>query len=161
MMVLSCSTLDWRSKKTTQPRKKLNLKLWFDSTYCVPQLRGVRLFTIQGEMFMSIRIQNSDRKIAKNSNATATISRGRCDAILEGNKIISLQKSGYEMRNHYADATLKQLADSIYSMLNRKASKKINSDIYSLEYGINKMGIRDRLKQIEIMKQRKAGLLVA
>jgi hypothetical protein len=161
MMVLSCSTLDWRSKKTTQPRKKLNLKMWFDSTYCVPQLRGVRLFTIQGEMFMSIRIQNSDRKIAKNSNATATISRGRCDAILEGNKIISLQKSGYEMRNHYADATLKQLADSIYAMLNRKASKKINSDIYSLEYGINKMGIRDRLKQIEIMKQRKAGLLVA
>ena len=110
---------------------------------------------------MSIRIQNSDRKIAKNSNATATISRGRCDAILEGNKIISLQKSGYEMRNHYADATLKQLADSIYAMLNRKASKKNNSDIYSLEYGINKMGIRDRLKQIEIMKQRKSGLLMA
>jgi hypothetical protein len=46
-------------------------------------------------------------------------------------------------------------------MLNAKAAKKINSDIYSLEYGINKMGIRDRLKQIEIMTQRKAGLSVA
>jgi hypothetical protein len=75
---------------------------------------------------MSIRIQNSDRKIAKNSNATATISRGRCDAILEGNKIISLQKNGYEMRNHYADATLKQLADSIYSMLQSKEILRVN-----------------------------------
>jgi hypothetical protein len=160
-MVLSCSTLDWRSKKTTQPRKKLNLKLWFDSTYCVPQLRGVRLFTIQGEMFMSIRIQNSDRKIAKTSNATAGITRGRSDLLLVGNKVVAAQKNGNEFRTHCADSTLKQFADSIYAMLNRKASKKINSDIYSLEYGINKMGIRDRLKQIEIMTQRKAGLLVA
>ena len=119
---------------------------------------------------MSIRIQNSDRKIAKNSNATATISQGRCDAILLGNKIVSLQKNGYEMRNHYADSTLKQLADSIYTMLENKnspvlkktrKSNKINPNIYSPVYGVKRMGIRDRLKQIEIMTQRKAGILVA
>ena len=55
---------------------------------------------------------------------------------------------------------MKQFADSIYAMLNRKAAKKVNPDIYSLEYGVNKMGIRDRLKQIEIMTRRKAGFKV-
>lgn len=108
---------------------------------------------------MSIRVQNSNRKIAKNSTATATISQGRCDAILLGNKIISLQKNGYEMRNHYADSTLKELADSIYAMLARKEQSK--PDIYSPVYGIGRMGIKDRLKQMEIMKNRKAGLLTA
>lgn len=129
---------------------------------------------------MSIRIQNSDRKIAKNSNATATISQGRCDAILQGNKIISLQKNGYEMRNHYADSTLKQLADSIYNMLENKNSpalkkvhpfltpytlqaartrKSTNPNIYSPVYGVKRMGIKDRLKQMEIMTRRKAGLV--
>lgn len=131
---------------------------------------------------MSIRIQNSDRKIAKNSNATATISQGRCDAILLGNKIVSLQKNGYEMRNHYADSTLKQLADSIYTMLENKNSplvkqphpfltpytlkaarnrKSTNPNIYSPIYGVKRMGIKDRLKQMDIMTQRKAGTLVA
>ena len=184
MMVLSCSTLDWRSKKTTQPRKKLNLKRWFNSTYCVPQLRGVRLFTIQGEMFMSIRIQNSDRKIAKTANATAGITRGRSDLLLVGNKVVAAQKNGNEFRTHCADSTLKQFADSIYAMLENKnspvlkkthpfltpytlqaarvrKSTKTNPNIYSPVYGVKRMGIRDRLKQIEIMKQRKAGLLVA
>jgi hypothetical protein len=111
--------------------------------------------------FMSIRIQNSDRKIAKTANATAGITSGRSDLLLLGNKVVAAQKNGNEFRTHCADSTLKQFADSIYAMLNRKAAKKINPDIYSLEYGVNKMGIRDRLKQIEIMTQRKAGLLVA
>ena len=110
---------------------------------------------------MSIRIQNSDRKIAKTANATAGITAGRSDLLLLGNKVVSVQKNGNEFRTHCADSTLKKFADSIYAMLNAKAAKKINSDIYSLEYGINKMGIRDRLKQIEIMKQRKSGLLMA
>jgi hypothetical protein len=112
-------------------------------------------------MFMSIRIQNSDRKIAKTANATAGITRGRSDLLLVGNKVVAAQKNGNEFRTHCADSTLKQFADSIYAMLNRKAAKKVNPDIYSLEYGANKMGIRDRLKQIEIMTQRKAGTLVA
>ena len=126
------------------------------------QLRdGSRSSILIGMKFMSIRIQNSDRKIAKTANATAGITRGRSDLLLVGNKVVAAQKNGNEFRTHCADSTLKQFADSIYAMLNRKASKKVNPDIYSLEYGVNKMGIRDRLKQIEIMTQRKAGLLVA
>lgn len=108
---------------------------------------------------MSIRIQNSDRKIAKTAKATAGITSGRSDLILLGNVAVSVQKNGNEFRGHYADSTLKQFADSIYAMLNRKASKKTKPDIYSLEYGVNRMGIRDRLKQMEIMTQRKAGLV--
>ena len=108
---------------------------------------------------MSIRIQNSDRKIAKTAKATAGITSGRSDLILLGNKVVSVQKNGYEFRTHCADSTLKQFADSIYAMLNGKANKKTKPDIYSLEYGVNRMGIRDRLKQMEIMTQRKAGLV--
>ena len=104
----------------------MNLKLWFDSTYCVPQFRGVRLFTIQGEMFMSIRIQNSDRKIAKTANATAGITSGRSDLLLLGNKVVSVQKNGNEFRTHCADSTLKKFADSIYSMLQSKEILRVN-----------------------------------
>ena len=133
---------------------------------------------------MSIRIQNSDRKIAKTSNATAGITAGRSDLLLLGNKVVSVQKNGNEFRTHCADSTLKQFADSIYAMLENKnspvlkkthpfltpytlqaarvrKSTKTNPNIYSPVYGVKRMGIRDRLKQIEIMTQRKAGLLVA
>ena len=119
---------------------------------------------------MSIRIQNSDRKIAKTSNATAGITTGRSDLLLLGNKVISVQKNGNEFRTHCADSTLKQFADSIYTMLENKnspvlkktrKSNKINPNIYSPVYGVKRMGIKDRLKQIEIMTQRKAGILVA
>ena len=108
---------------------------------------------------MSIRIQNSDRKIAKTANATAGITRGRSDLLLVGNKVVSVQKNGSEFRTHCADSTLKQFADSIYNMLERKASKKTKADIYSPVYGVNRMGIKDRLKQLEIMRKRKSGLL--
>jgi len=130
--------------------------------------------------FMSIRIQNADRKIAKTANATAGITSGRSDLILLGNKVVSVQKNGYEFRTHCADSTLKQFADSIYNMLENKnspvlkkahpfltpytvkwASKRVNKDVYSPVYGINGMGIKDRLKQMEIMRKRKAGLLTA
>jgi hypothetical protein len=111
--------------------------------------------------FMSIRIQNSDRKIAKTANATAGITSGRSDLILLGNKVVSVQKNGNEFRTHCADSTLKKFADSIYAMLNSKAAKNVNPNIYSPVYGVKRMGIRDRLKQIEIMTQRKAGTLVA
>jgi hypothetical protein len=134
--------------------------------------------------FMSIRIQNSDRKIAKNSNATAGITSGRSDLLLLGNKVVSVQKNGNEFRTHCADSTLKQFADNIYAMLENKnspvlkkvhpfltpytlqaartrKSTKTNPNIYSPVYGVKRMGIRDRLKQIEIMTQRKAGTLVA
>jgi hypothetical protein len=77
-------------------------------------------------MFMSIRIQNSDRKIAKNSNATAGITSGRSDLILLGNKVVSVQKNGNEFRTHCADSTLKQFADSIYAMLEQKQPLRIN-----------------------------------
>lgn len=111
---------------------------------------------------MSIRIQNSARQVLKTSKATATISKGMSDAILIGNKIISVQKSGNELRAFYADSTLKELADSIYAMLARKEkTKRTNANIYSPVYGIGGMGIKDRLKQMEIMRKRKAGLLTA
>lgn len=129
---------------------------------------------------MSIRIQNSARKIAKTANATAGITSGRSDLILLGNKVVSVQKNGNEFRTHCADSTLKQFADSIYTMLENKnspvlkkahpfltpytvkwASKRVNKDVYSPVYGINGMGIKDRLKQMEIMRKRKAGLLTA
>ncbi len=75
---------------------------------------------------MSIRIQNSDRKIAKNSNATAGITAGRSDLLLLGNKVVSVQKNGNEFRTHCADSTLKKFADSIYSMLQSKEILRVN-----------------------------------
>jgi len=77
-------------------------------------------------MFMSIRIQNSDRKIAKTANATAGITSGRSDLLLLGNKVVSVQKNGNEFRTHCADSTLKQFADSIYAMLEQKQALRIN-----------------------------------
>jgi cobalamin-dependent methionine synthase I len=73
---------------------------------------------------MSIRIQNASRQVLKTSTATATISRGMSDAILIGNKIITVQKNGNEIRTHYADSTLRELADSIYDMLKSKGFRK-------------------------------------
>ena len=75
---------------------------------------------------MSIRIQNSDRKIAKTANATAGITRGRSDLLLIGNKVVAAQKNGNEFRTHCADSTLKQFADSIYAMLQTKETLRIN-----------------------------------
>lgn len=118
---------------------------------------------------MSIRIQNSDRKIAKTANATAGITTGRSDLLLLGNKVVSVQKNGNEFRTHCADSTLKQFADSIYAMLENKnspvlkktrKSNKINPNIYSPVYGVKRMGIKDRLKQMEIMTRRKAGFKI-
>jgi hypothetical protein len=75
---------------------------------------------------MSIRIQNSDRKIAKTANATAGITRGRSDLILVGNKVVAAQKNGNEFRTHCADSTLKKFADSIYAMLQSKEILRVN-----------------------------------
>ena len=73
---------------------------------------------------MSIRVRNSNRQVMKVSKHTATITRGRSCAILLGNKIISVQSNGNEHRAFYADATLRQLADSIYAMLEKKNKPK-------------------------------------
>lgn len=109
---------------------------------------------------MSIRVRNSAKRIVKNSTFTSTITNGRSDAILIGNKIISVQKNGNELRAFYADSTLKELADSIYNMLaSKEKTKRTKCNIYSPVYGIGGMGIKDRLKQMEIMRKRKAGLL--
>lgn len=111
---------------------------------------------------MSIRVRNSAKRIVKNSTFTSTITNGRSDAILIGNKIISVQKNGNEHRAFYADSTLKQLADNIYTFLATKEKRKrTKANIYSPVYGIGGMGIKDRLKQMEIMRKRKAGLLTA
>ena len=134
----------------------------FDSGSRLPQLRGVRLFTSKVKTDMSINIRNSAQRVLRDSTFTSTITTGRSDAILIGNKIISVQKNGNELRAFYADSTLKQLADSIYGMLAaKKQPKRTNANIYSPVYGIGGMGIKDRLKQMEIMRKRKAGLLTA
>lgn len=73
---------------------------------------------------MSIRVRNSNRQVMKVSKHTATITRGRSCAILVGNKIISVQSNGNEHRAFYADKTLRQLADSIYTMLENKTKPK-------------------------------------
>ena len=140
----------------------LNTELTDGFSCPLPQLRGVRLFTSKVKTDMSIRVRNSAKRIVKNSTFTSTITNGRSDAILIGNKIISVQKNGNELRAFYADSTLKELADSIYAMLARKEkSKQTKANIYSPVYGIGGMGIKDRLKQMEIMRKRKAGLLTA
>ena len=140
----------------------LNTELTDGFSCPLPQLRGVRLFTSKVKTDMSIRVRNSAKRIVKNSTFTSTITNGRSDAILIGNKIISVQKNGNEHRAFYADSTLKQLADSIYDMLAaKKQPKRTNANIYSPVYGIGGMGIKDRLKQMEIMRKRKAGLLTA
>ena len=73
---------------------------------------------------MSIRVRNSNRQVMNVSKHTATITRGRSCAILIGNKIISVQSNGNEHRAFYADKTLRQLADSIYTMLEKKSKRK-------------------------------------
>ena len=73
---------------------------------------------------MSIRVRNSNRQVMNVSKHTATITRGRSCAILVGNKIISAQSNGNEHRAFYADETLRQLADSIYTMLENKTKPK-------------------------------------
>ena len=73
---------------------------------------------------MSIRVRNSNRQVMRVSEHTATITRGRSNAILIGNKIISVQSNGNEHRAFYADSTLRQLADNIYATLRAKGYRK-------------------------------------
>jgi hypothetical protein len=141
------------------------------------------MFT-KGETTMASRIRNSRKQVLRKSANNATILNGRADFVMVGNRLIFLQESAdgsvSEVRLNLADSTFKQLSKSIDNMLENKnspvlkkahpfltpytvkwASKRVNKDVYSPVYGINGMGIKDRLKQMEIMRKRKAGLLTA
>jgi len=108
---------------------------------------------------MASRIRNSRKQVLRKSENNATILNGRADFVMVGNRLIFLQESAdgsiSEVRLNLADSTFKRLSNSIGNLLRTKC------DIYSPVYGVNRMGIKDRLKQMEIMTQRKAGLLTA
>ena len=109
---------------------------------------------------MASRIRNSRKQVLRKSENNATILNGRADFVMVGNRLIFLQESAdgsvSEVRLNLADSTFKRLSKSIGNLLTSKAKK---ADIYSPVYGIGGMGIKDRLKQMEIMRKRKAGLL--
>jgi len=115
---------------------------------------------------MASRIRNSRKQVLRKSENNATILNGRADFVMVGNRLIFLQESAdgsvSEVRLNLADSTFKRLSNSIGNLLTGKATKpKRKANIYSPVYGVNRMGIKDRLKQMEIMTQRKAGLLTA
>ena len=114
-------------------------------------------------MTMASRIRNSRKQVLRKSENNATILNGRADFVMVGNRLIFLQESAdgsvSEVRLNLADSTFKRLSNSIGNLLSGKNRTKC--DIYSPVYGVNRMGIKDRLKQMEIMRQRKAGLLTA
>jgi len=102
---------------------------------------------------MSIRIQNSDRKIAKTANATAGITSGRSDLLLLGNKVVSVQKNGNEFRTHCADSTLKKFADSIYAMLKAKGYRKPRAK--ETKPRVKRLTLTQRLDKMNETRERK------
>lgn len=127
---------------------------------------------------MASRIRNSRKQVLRKSENNATILNGRADFVMVGNRLIFLQESAdgsvSEVRLNLADSTFRRLSKSIDNMLENKINeiaelcerlakkpKRKKANIYSPVYGVNRMGIKDRLKQMEIMTQRKAGLLTA
>ena len=114
------------------------------------------MFTTQGETLMSIRIQNSAKQVMKTSKATASITRGRSNMLLIGNKVIIAQKNGNETRSHAADTTLREFADSIYAMLKAKGYRKPRAK--ETKPRAKRLNLAQRLAEMEATKNRKLGL---
>ena len=105
----------------------LNTELTDGFSCPLPQLRGVRLFTRQGEMTMASRIRNSRRQVLRKSSNNAAIFNGRADFVMVDNILIFFQESKdgsvSEFRVNLADSTFKRLSTSINKMLTGKINE--------------------------------------
>jgi len=102
---------------------------------------------------MSIRVRNSVKQVLKKSDRTTTIANGRSSAILIGNKIITVQKNGNELRANYADTTLRELADSIYDMLKSKGYRKPRAK--ETKPRAKRLNLAQRLAKMDETRERK------